>query len=755
MLASLAALPVSLASSSASFLARKRKTFAWTAGVVGGAYYAGKWALDKVGEKADEARREGWGRDDLARRFNLNLQDSQFTVLALLPTLATQLHDEMDVEARTTELAERAREEREKRAREAREEAERRERKREEEERKVREEEERVAREKEREWEKALEAGDKAKPEEEEGEASSSSPAATTGEEAHIPAQPAAPDSLGSSSATTDPSLVLSLTSTLNPTATPFSFNPAAPAFEPNGTSSVSSSSASVDAEASVEPSTATTEGFLGEADEKPDEEEGEKAEELQQGGQMEKKSWAALVKDGAPKENEESPLVGIVEKPITPPVDPDTPPQTAPPSVSSASPACPINGTNPAPPASSAEIVDNAVVITNGVTAAEETEEEKVDEGERNPLALKSKVELWNEIKILSFTRLLTSLYLIVLLTLQTHVQLALLGRSSYVSSLLSSLPPRTPSPPPSKPLSLPSYLTSLTSPSRDENSDEDLEKALYDPQKLPLTREELTEEKRRREEEERKDVERKYLTFSWWLLHEGWKAVEERVRGAVEEVVGGMGLRSPLVYGELGALFAQLRRKIEIDDVTGKPFDFSAALHPPNPSQELQTLISGGSYVPPPPSSSSSSSSRSSYPPPTCASDPDPISPSLRRLLNETSDALDSPDAALVRSFCLDRLFSLAMEKLEPAFRSGGAGEGDGRGARFEDVTERTARLAGLLPILTRLTGKEAEGGVLGRELEGNDWVEALEDVRELREFSAVLYGSWDRDDVRRGCV
>lgn len=35
-------------------------------------------------------------------------------------------------------------------------------------------------------------------------------------------------------------------------------------------------------------------------------------------------------------------------------------------------------------------------------------------------------------------------------------------------------------------------------------------------------------------------KDTERKYLTFSWWLLHRGWRIVGDRVQSAVEDVVG-----------------------------------------------------------------------------------------------------------------------------------------------------------------------------------------------------------------------
>lgn len=94
---------------------------------------------------------------------------------------------------------------------------------------------------------------------------------------------------------------------------------------------------------------------------------------------------------------------------------------------------------------------------------------------------------------------------------------------------------------------------------------------------------------------------------------------------------------------------------------------------------------------------------------------------------------------------------------------------------------MTEKQARLASLLPLVTRLAS--ADGGVLSTGINANEFVEvrpdpppladsfarrregadsirsplaqALEDVRELREFSAVLYGSWDRDNIDASCV
>lgn len=34
-------------------------------------------------------------------------------------------------------------------------------------------------------------------------------------------------------------------------------------------------------------------------------------------------------------------------------------------------------------------------------------------------------------------------------------------------------------------------------------------------------------------------------------------------------------MSLKAPLVYGELGAMFGEIRRRIELDAETGKPFE------------------------------------------------------------------------------------------------------------------------------------------------------------------------------------
>ncbi|GAA5992588.1 hypothetical protein JCM11641_006535, partial [Rhodosporidiobolus odoratus] len=347
----------------------------------------------------------------------------------------------------------------------------------------------------------------------------------------------------------------------------------------------------------------------------------------------------------------------------------------------------------------------------------------------EQTPLIAQTKAELWSDIKVLTFTRLLTTIYTLTFLTLLTHTQLSLLGRSSYLHFLLASVPPPSPRSQPVKPEPL----------SRNSFKD-DLERMLFAEQTLPPTNAEQEEERER----PRKETEQLYLTFSYWLLHNGWKDVEARARPAVEAVVGPMGLKTQLVYGEMGALFGELRRRVETDLETGEAIDFSAAFLPPTPALEVQTLIAGGSYVPF--SSPSTAPSSPSSPPFPSSPSPSPMTPPLRTLLSETADTLSSPDSALIRSLLLDQLFSLVIEQLEPAFggRKGSAADDGGRGARFEDVTERTARVVDVLPVLTRLSGN-GEGSLLDGE-GGAQVVEALACLPELRDLCAVMFGSWD---------
>ena len=112
------------------------------------------------------------------------------------------------------------------------------------------------------------------------------------------------------------------------------------------------------------------------------------------------------------------------------------------------------------------------------------------------------------------AFTRTLTVIYSMTLLSLFTHIQLNILGRSKYIQSMIQQ--------------------------ERDERVREQLQysisvyslfwgdKSLEDPETDALEESENVSD----------ETERKFLTLSWWILHVGWKDVWERVRRGVEEV-------------------------------------------------------------------------------------------------------------------------------------------------------------------------------------------------------------------------
>jgi peroxin-3 len=155
-----------------------------------------------------------------------------------------------------------------------------------------------------------------------------------------------------------------------------------------------------------------------------------------------------------------------------------------------------------------------------------------------------RTKVELWNEVKMLSksalhydsnicvnclkaFTRTLTALYSTTLLCLLTAIQLTLLARAKYVHSVLQQ--------------------------ECDEQVQERLEAELsltklmfggmrgFEDMMSKDFEAVIAEEGSLNDEAVSEDVENKYLTMSWWLLHVGWKDVGERVRRGVEEVFEG----------------------------------------------------------------------------------------------------------------------------------------------------------------------------------------------------------------------
>ena len=119
------------------------------------------------------------------------------------------------------------------------------------------------------------------------------------------------------------------------------------------------------------------------------------------------------------------------------------------------------------------------------------------------------------------------TLLYTISLLSLLTRIQLNLLGRRNYLSSVIAL--------------------------------------ASHPPQDLTISLENRDDDNVERAYGNDFETNRKYLTFSWWLLHRGWRDILRRVEVAVTEIFGPLNPREDISLERMSSLILDVRRKVE----------------------------------------------------------------------------------------------------------------------------------------------------------------------------------------------
>ncbi|KAG9301688.1 hypothetical protein G9A89_016759 [Geosiphon pyriformis] len=280
--------------------------------------------------------------------------------------------------------------------------------------------------------------------------------------------------------------------------------------------------------------------------------------------------------------------------------------------------------------------------------------------------LSKKEKLKLWNEVKIKSLTRTISSIYLLTFLTILTHVQLNLLGRFNYLYSVLS-----------------------LTE--RDKETTIQIQPA----KGIVLS----------------PDNEKNYLFFTWWLLNVGWKRVVERVNIVVERIVTDIPINRELSYKDFVWLISEIRGQIDgSDDIEGESMlqGFRNVMLPETLSEELDVLRQVGEDEP-------------------------IIDGELRKLLDETKDFLDSPDFKVVQSACLTAGFDLFQNDMYPHFI---LLEND------EENIQPPGKIINLAMLLPDLS-KQAHVIINGVP---NRYLEAVKNVKEFQEFTAIIYSSFD---------
>ncbi|MCJ1307542.1 peroxin [Agyrium rufum] len=355
-----------------------------------------------------------------------------------------------------------------------------------------------------------------------------------------------------------------------------------------------------------------------------------------------------------------------------------------------------------------------------------------------------KSKAQLWNELKISAITRAFTLIYTVSLLTLLTRIQLNLLGRRNYLSSVISMATP-----------SMQDSSISL------ENHDRD------------------------RVDSPSNDFEtnRRFLTFSWWLLHRGWKQMQQEVETAVKGVFSSINPREEIDVERMASLVVEVRKRVEGETPEARRGRKWLPYLLPEQDQEELVLRESGMLFSNPPSAASSSSSPLAEPsnptdptstsPPVSITSSNIIHPSLRRLLDETSDLIDSPTFTHILTLLLDTTFShLTDQKLrslafkQPTTTPTSASISSSSAnlpppsltdnfphqreiidltAPSSTIPENltpapgptTAKLATILATFTR------QAHVIASCVP-NEYVQAMEGVRELEAFAAVIYSS-----------
>lgn len=226
--------------------------------------------------------------------------------------------------------------------------------------------------------------------------------------------------------------------------------------------------------------------------------------------------------------------------------------------------------------------------------------------------------------------------------------------------------------------------------------------------------------------------ETNRRYLTFSWWLLHRGWREVMLKVEAAVKDVFGTLSIREDVTMEKFSELTLEVRRRIEgATEADRQASRWLQYLLPPR-EQEDFVLAESGMNTEPIRSVSASISSSSITP--------------LRRLLDESSDLIDSPPFSHVLTLLLDAGFStLVDQKLaQEAFKippPSGVSDLD-----IPRVTEILEAKPVKLPIILATLTKQAHS--IGNGVP-NQYLQAIEQVRDLESFAAVVYASnWESE-------
>jgi len=331
-------------------------------------------------------------------------------------------------------------------------------------------------------------------------------------------------------------------------------------------------------------------------------------------------------------------------------------------------------------------EIITAKLQHTKNTSAQINPEDPEQDIEKIQKLEKKTKRELWEELKIMSFTRLIASVYIINLISLFTYLQINLIGRYVYIDSVITLNHNKTES-------------TTSTS---------EREKALSDDSTQGLSTE----------------IQAKYLAFSYYLIHVGWKELAEKVREETEKEIGPLLLNGKITFENLIEIFNKIRMNVEgtakLPTKSKKYKDLNKDLNMTRyiinnekyDNEILATVTNDTKVV---------------------------IDDKLKNLLNETRDILESEDFSAVLSSCLNDSFESLFMILKPTFID--TQNMDADSADTTNAPTKEILLAQMLPFITKSLYSVFYGVP-------NPFLEIIKDNMMQQRFSAIIYSSFENN-------
>lgn len=231
--------------------------------------------------------------------------------------------------------------------------------------------------------------------------------------------------------------------------------------------------------------------------------------------------------------------------------------------------------------------------------------------------------------------------------------------------------------------------------------------------------------------------EINQKYLTFSWWLLNRGWVDMMQRVESAVRHVFGHLSPRDTITLEHFARLTSDVRTMLEGSGArTGNGTKW-LPLVLPTPDMEDFVLRESGIL---------DNNAR----PLTTEPSTSPLgsSTSLRRLLDETADLVESPAFSTVLTQLLDAGFRVLIDKkLQAGAFAVTSPPGPAGPTTLDPQVDRAVLLPRVLSVLTR----QAHAIGIGVP---NEYLQEMETVRDLEGFAAVVYSSnWEAEITQDG--